>query len=381
MRPRVYGFARCLIQRANRLTRQRTNQTMHIVVVGLNYRSAPIELREQLAFRREQVPQALSRLRDQVGVSEATILSTCNRVEIYAGVPVLNETIARLQKFLSDHGRIELTGLRPRLYSYTEPLSVRHLFCVASGLDSMVLGEDEILHQVKHAYEWARASGSTGKVLNGLFQRALNTAKAVRTHTAIGRGCLSIGSVAVELAEKIFGALDTATVLLIGAGKIGELTLKRLTDRGVCSVRIMNRSIDRAVALAASSQARVLGLDDLPTQLLEADIILTSTSAPSCLLSREAVALAMPRRQQRPLCIVDLGVPRNVEPSVALLENVYLFNVDDLQGLLDHSHQQREQALGQSQQIIDEKVEHFLSWWQKEHVTCVPSDSGLAAVP
>ncbi len=354
---------------------------MHIVLVGLNHRSAPVELRERLAFAREQLPAAFARLREEVGLHEAAILSTCNRVEIYAGIPELDGTVERLHRFLSEHGRVELPGLRQRLYNYTEPHSIHHLFSVASGLDSMVLGEGEILHQVKHAYEWAKDYGATGKVFNVLFQRALNAAKAVRTQTAIGRGGTSIGSVSVELSEKIFGKLSGATVLLIGAGKIGEVTLKRLAERGVQRVRIINRSFERAMSLAMNYQATPAPLDQLPAQLLEADIVISSTSAPSYLLSHSAVAWAMRSRRQRPLCLVDLGVPRNIDPAVGSLENVYLFDVDDLQGLVDHSYQEREQAISHSQAIIDQKVERFISWWRQEVVPCVPSSLGPVEVP
>jgi len=354
---------------------------MHIVLVGLNHRSAPIELRERLAFRRDQLPDAFARLRTDVGLQEAAILSTCNRVEVYAGVPELNGTIDRLQRFLSEHGGVDVEGLTPRLYSYTEPQSIHHLFSVASGLDSMVLGEGEILHQVKHAYEWARDSRATGKLFNVLFQRALNAAKAVRSQTAIGRGCTSIGTVAVVLADKIFGNLSGARVLLIGAGKIGELTLKRLAARGVREVRVMNRSLDRAIGLALAHSAIPVPLERLAAQLPEVDIVISSTSAPSYLLRRDELTVAMRRRCQRPLCIVDLGVPRNVEPAVSGLENVYLFDVDDLQGLVSHSEQERHKALDESQAIIEGKVERFLSWWRKEVVPCVPSFSGPVAAP
>ncbi len=354
---------------------------MHILLVGLNHRSAPVELRERLAFAREQLPQLLAKLREEVGLDEAAILSTCNRVEIYGGVRELDGTIDRLHRFLSEYGRVEREHLSSRLYSYTEPQSVQHLFAVASGLDSMVLGESEILHQVKHAYEWAKDSGATGKVFNVLFQRALNTAKAVRAQTAIGLGGTSVGGVAVELAEKIFGQLSSATVLLVGAGKVGEQTVRRLSDRGVKALRILNRSPERAVSLAEAYHALPILFDQLDEQLLEADIVISSTSAASWLLDRAAVSMAMHGRRQRPLCLVDLGVPRNIDPDVGSLENVYLFNVDDLQGLVDHYHQERRQALQQSQAIVNRKVERFLSWWQTEAVTCVPSCSGPAAAP
>jgi glutamyl-tRNA reductase len=354
---------------------------MHVVVVGLNHRSAPIELRERLAFHREQLPATLRRLRVELGLEEAAILSTCNRVEIYAGVPQLGGAVDRLQRFLSQHGRVELPHLAERLYSYTEPQSVRHLFSVTSGLDSMVLGEGEILQQVKHAYEWAKEAGATGKVLNVLFQRALNAAKAVRTQTAIGEGCTSIGSVAVELAEKIFGSLNRTTVLLIGAGKVGELALARLRERGVPDLRVLNRSSQRAQRIAESVAALAGGLERLSEQLAVADIVMTSTSAPEALITPREIVRAMRQRHQRSLCLIDLGVPRNIDPAVGRIENVYLFNIDDLQGLVEHAATQRALALQASQAIIDRKVDRFLSWWHEEVVPCVPSGSGLAEAP
>lgn len=348
---------------------------MHIVVVGLNHRSAPIELRERLAFRREHLPSVFARLRDDLGVTESAVLSTCNRVEIYARVPEVDGAVGRLQRFLSDHARVELPQLSGHLYNFAEPQSVRHLFAVASGLDSMVLGEAEILCQVKHAYEWAKDSGATGKVLNVLFQRALNAAKAVRADTAIGYGATSIGTVAVELSEKIFGDVSRAVVVLVGAGAIGELTLKRLAERGVRNLRVLNRSVERAVHVAAAHGIQAVPMEDLAAQLLDADVLIASTNAPAAWLSRSEVAAAMRQRHQRPLCIVDLGVPRNVEAEVGALENVYLFNIDDLQGVVEHHHAVRRQALEQSQQILEQKVTGFLSWWQEEVVPCVPAIS------
>lgn len=339
---------------------------MHIVLVGLNHRSAPIELREQLAFQQEQLPEALAKLRRDVGLDEVAILSTCNRVEIYAGVPELNGTISRLQQFLTAHGRLDPAHVIDRSYNYTEPQSIRHLFSVASGLDSMVLGEAEVLQQVKRAYELAKSHGATGKVLNVLFQKALHAAKAVRTQTAIGAGSTSVGSVAVELAQKIFGGLASSTVLLIGAGKISELTLKRLADRGVQRVHVMNRSLERADTLALRHGATALPLEQLAAQLGVADIVISSTSAAQPLIGRHEIAGAMAVRRQRPVCLIDLGVPRNIDPSAGKLENVYLFDVDDLGGLAAHHHRERQQAVAQARGIIDQKVEHFVSWWHSE---------------
>jgi glutamyl-tRNA reductase len=341
---------------------------MHIVLVGLNHRSAPVELRERLAFRPEQIPGALDRLRRGVGLDEAAILSTCNRVEIYGAVADVNGTVDRLHQFFSEHSGVDRAELARRLYSCTEPQSIHHLFAVASGLDSMVIGEAEVLAQVKQAYAWARECQATGKAFNVLFQRALNAAKAVRTETAIGRGGTSIGAVSVELAGRIFKRLSEAAVLLIGAGKNGEVTLKRLTERGVRDVRIMNRSPERAVHLATQYGATPLSPERLPSQLREVDIIISSTSAPSYLLRHPDVASAMRARHQRPLCLVDLGVPRNIEPEIGSLENVYLFDIDSLQGLVERSNRQRQEAVSHSQHILNRKAELFLSWWREERV-------------
>ena len=355
---------------------------MPIVVVGANYRSCPIEIRERLAFRPEQLPAAYATLRDQLGLAESLILSTCNRVEIYAQVPVLDGTVHRVTAFLSAHGDLELERLRPQLYTHTESSGIEHLFRVASGLDSMVLGETEILHQVKCAYEQAQRHGTTGKALNVLFQKALNAGKAIRAQTGISQGGMSVGTVAIELAQKIFGDLRPYTVVLAGTGKIGELVLKRLADRGVSRVRVLNRSLDRAQALAASCGGEAYGLEALAAQLLDADIAIMSTASPTALVSRAQVAAAMQARRHRPLCLIDLGVPRNIDPSAGELDNVYRFDIDDLQGLVDHNHQRRRQALEASQAILERKVHGLLSRWQEETQGCAPSlSSELVAAP
>ena len=354
---------------------------MHIVLIGLNHRTAPIELRERLAFGPEQHAHGLTRLRYDVGVPEALILSTCNRVEIYAGVSELNGTLDRLTDFLGAHGGLETQELHSRLYRYTEPRSIEHLFSVVSGLDSMVIGETEILHQVKHAYDVARLHGATGKTLNVLFQKALNAGKTVQQRTALGRGCLSVGTVAIEFAHKIFGDLSHRTIALVGAGKIGEMVLKRLTERGAVAIRIINRSEARARELAARYGGQAFELDSLATQALEADVLITSVSSPTALLTREQIATAMTARRQRPLCVVDLGVPRNIDPDAGRLDNVYLFDIDDLQGLVNHHVSQRQGAIRESELIVQQKVGHFLAWWQKEHGGCVLSSSALAEAP
>lgn len=336
-----------------------------IVLVGANHRSCPIALRERLAFRAEQLEGAYAVLRRHAGVSESLILSTCNRVEIYAGSPRPQETCAGLSSFLTNHSGLSREALGPRLYTYAEPRSIEHLFTVASGLDSMVLGETDILHQVRHSYELARRFGTTGKTLNTLFQKALNAAKSIQARTAVGRGCLSVGTVAIELAQKIFGDLRPYTVLLVGAGKIGELVLKRLTDRGVARIVVMNRSLQRAQDLASQYGGVPAGLVELRARLLDADIVITSASSPAALIARPQLSGLMAQRRNRPLCLIDLGVPRNIEPAVGQLENVYLFDVDDLQGLVARHQAQRQQALDASREILAQKLRHFFAWRQR----------------
>lgn len=354
---------------------------MQLVLVGTNHRSCPIELRERLAFHREQLPEAYRILRDELGLPEALILSTCNRVEIYAGVPQVNGTVERLSGFLQRHGGFANHDMASRLYARTEPDSIAHLFAVASGLDSMVLGEAEILHQVKQAYDAAKAHGVTGKFLNVLFQKALNAGKAVRATTALGAGGVSIGTVAIGFAQKIFGSLEARSVVLVGAGKIGELTLKRLTDRGVSSIRILNRSPERGQRLAQTYGGQADGLDTLAQHLRQADIVITSAASPQALIRRADLAKLLPIRRQRPLCLIDLGVPRNIEAGAGELENVYVFDIDDLQTLVTHHHQQRQQAVQRSREIVQHKVHHFLAWRQRELNRCAPWSSELAAAP
>ncbi|MBI2884843.1 MAG: glutamyl-tRNA reductase [Candidatus Omnitrophica bacterium] len=349
-----------------------------IVLVGINYRTAPIELRERLAFRAEHLAPAYAELQG-AGLPEALILSTCNRVELYAGTPAPEAATRRMMTFLQLRGGFSGAEGQESFYAYREPRAVQHLFQVVSGLDSMVLGEAEILHQVKQAYEWAKEHGATGKVLNGLFQKALNAGKAVRTQTAIGRGGMSVGTVAIELAQKIFGDLRPYTVLLLGAGKIGEVTLKRLMARGASQVRIANRSADRAAAVARRHGARAVPWEHLEQQLIEADIVLASCSVEQPLVTGEQLHRLMSQRRQRPLCLIDLGVPRNIEPSAGRADNVYLFDIDDLQELVAHHHGQRQQAAGDAQTILDHKVRCFLAWHrqQERRAACAPSASEL----
>ncbi len=333
---------------------------MPIVVIGLSYRSAPVTLRERFAFAEARVPDALRQLRDSGAAEEAVILSTCNRVEIYAVSPLEpSRAFAALREFLVNcHAYRE--PLNDEIYSLGEPQSVHHLFKVACGLDSMVLGETEILGQLKKAYDIALQSGHTGGRLNKAFQRAFNVAKHIRTETNIQRGSVSVGSVAVELAEKIFNRLSERDVMVIGAGDTSEKTARALLSRGARSIVVTNRSHDKAVLLAQELGGRAVPFDDWAKEFLNIDIVISSTSAPHYVLDRLKLEPLMKARRNRPLLLIDIAVPRDIEPEVNFMQNVFLYNIDDLQAIADAYLQQRKEEVARCEQIIREKAQAVL---------------------
>jgi glutamyl-tRNA reductase len=329
---------------------------MSVVVIGLSHRASPVALRERFAFPEGSLPNALQALRDTGAVTEAVILSTCNRVEIYAATPSESaRTFAALKQFLLNFHAFD-GELETELYTREEPDSLVHLFKVASGLDSMVLGETEILGQLKKAYDLALQHGHTGARLNKAFQRAFNTAKHIRTATSIQRGSISIASVAVELAEKIFSSLAEHEVLVIGAGDTSEKTARALMSRGARGVVFANRSPERAQVLAEELDGRVVPFDDWPEQLQQVDIAISSTSAPHHILDRQRLEPVMKRRHHRPLLLIDIAVPRDIDPEVNYLENVYLYNVDDLQAIADDYLKSRQEEITRCEEIIAGKV-------------------------
>jgi glutamyl-tRNA reductase len=333
---------------------------MPIVVIGLNHRSAPVTVRERFAFAEARIPATLELLRQQGLADEAVILSTCNRVEIYAATPLEpTAAFAGLKEFLvaCHEYRDPLTH---ELYTLGEPQSVEHLFRVACGLDSMVLGETEILGQLKKAYELARAHQHTGSRLNKAFQRAFHAAKHIRTHTSIQRGSVSVGSVAVELAEKIFSSLSDRQVLVIGAGDTSEKTARALLSRGARSIIVANRSYDRALALATELGGRAVPFDDWAGEFQNVDIAISSTSAPHHILDRPTLEPLMKLRKNRPLLLIDIAVPRDIDPAVNLLPNVYLYNIDDLQAIADDYLKQRREEAARCEKIVRDKVEALL---------------------
>lgn len=332
---------------------------MKIFVAGLSYKTAPVELREQLAVHASQLRCHGCRLKLTGNLSEVVLVSTCNRVEIYGVAEKVNGNVHRLFQHLSAGTDVDFSS---HLYVKEGREAVQHLFSVAGGLDSMVLGETEITGQVKHAYQSAQEAQLTGRVLNRIFQTALQTAKEIRTQTAIGRGATSVGSVAVELAERIFDQdLSEKTVMILGAGKMGEACVRHLNKKGARSVLVSNRSFERAEALAKEFGGRAIRFDDCLTAMAEADIVVSSTGCPHTILHREDIAQVMAARRNRPLVLVDIAVPRDIAPDVQRLGNVYLYDVDDLEVIVRENVKQREQELARCRAIIAQRAQAVLA--------------------
>src|SRR5438552_777086 len=329
---------------------------MPLVVIGLSHHTSPVTVRERFAVAEAKVPGALDLLRQSGVVEEAVILSTCNRVEIYAATGLEpRRAFEELRSFLIKFA--DYAGpLTDEFYTLSEAQSLHHLFKVACGLESMVLGETEILGQLKRAYEVALQHNHTRGVLNKAFQKAFNVAKHVRTETNIQRGSVSVGSVAVELAEKIFSAVRDRQVMVIGAGETSEKTARALLSRGATSIIVSNRSHERAVALAAELGGRAVPFEGWAHEFEKVDIVISSTAAPHYILDRAKLAPLMKLRKNRPLLLIDIAVPRDIEPEINLLENVYLYNIDDLQAIADDYLQQRREQIAHCEAIIREKA-------------------------
>ncbi|MGO8931276.1 MAG: glutamyl-tRNA reductase [Limisphaerales bacterium] len=322
---------------------------MKLFVVGLSYKTAPVELREKLAVHPSRLRCHGCRLKLAGGLDEVVLLSTCNRVEVYGVASKVNGNVRRLFQHLSTDD----VDFAPHLYIKEGAEAVQHLFSVASGLDSMVIGETEITGQVKQAYLAAQEAKLTGRVTNRLFQTALQAAKEIRTQTGIGRGATSVGSVAVELAERIFDRdLSGKTVMIIGAGKMGEACIRHLAKKGAHSVLVSNRSYERALNLATEFGGRAVRFDECLQGMAEADIVVSSTGSPQAILHRDDVASVMAGRGNRPLFLIDIAVPRDIDADVEQLDNVYLYNVDHLEAIVRENVRQREQELARCQAIL-----------------------------
>jgi glutamyl-tRNA reductase len=333
---------------------------MYLTVLGINHHTAPVEIRGQVAFTPEQLERALAELGALTGVHEAAILSTCNRTELYCARE--DDSPNALSDWLCRFHQLDSTVLQPHLYSYKEEEAVRHVLRVAAGLDSMILGEPQILGQMKTSYQQALKSGSIDTLVNRLYQHTFSVAKQVRTDTAIGASPVSVAFAAVSLARQIFGNLENHTALLIGAGETIELTARHLHERGTGKLIIANRTVSRAHELAAQFDGYGIRLDEIPAHLAEADIVIASTGSPDALLDKAMVQTALKKRKHRPVLMVDIAVPPDIDAGVAELNDVYLYTVDDLKLVIEEGQRSRQEAAKQAEDIIDTQVEHFMSW-------------------
>ncbi|MGB6598521.1 MAG: glutamyl-tRNA reductase, partial [Candidatus Acidiferrum sp.] len=336
---------------------------MEIVLVGLNHRTAPVEVRERVSFTMEQSRKAAEELRSRGILQETLVLSTCNRSEIY-GVPPesSHECAPGLSSFLSEFHSVRADVLGVSLYHHYDREAVRHLFRVAAGLDSMLLGEAEILGQVREAYRYAHEYGATGPVLNRLFQGALEVGKRVRSETDLGTRPMSVASAGVKLAERIFGKMNERSALVLGAGTISEQVVNQLRDRGIARLFIMNRSRERAEDLAVRFGGTVVGWGEWETALTVPDVVVSSVTSDEPVLRREILEAAMSARGNRALFLMDLGLPRNIEASATELYNVYVYNIDDLTEIVEQNRHARESEVPRAETIVDEHVGKFLSW-------------------
>ena len=328
---------------------------MPILALGINHDSAPVEVRERVAFAPEVMPSALAEARAALHSPELAILSTCNRTEIYADAAP-EEVLA----WISQYHQVPLEQLTHCHYHYLDQSAVRHMMQVACGLDSLVLGEPQILGQMKSAYAVAREAGSVGTTLHNVFQQVFSVAKRVRTETAIGENPVSVAFAAVSLASRIFTDLGKQTALLIGAGETIELVARHLLDKGVKKLIVANRTLQRAQQLAESFGAEAILLADIPEHLPRADIVISSTASQLPILGKGAVESALKQRRHRPMFMVDIAVPRDIEPQVGKLDDVYLYTVDDLRGVIDEGRRLREKAAESAHVIVDEAARMFM---------------------
>jgi glutamyl-tRNA reductase len=335
---------------------------MHLLLVGVSHRTAPVELREQLDFSARGVDRALTALAGAPAHQEATIVSTCNRVEIYVRCDDTEGARAAVELFLSDFHGIPVEQLAPHLYAKTGHDAVTHLFRVASGLDSLVMGEPQVLGQVKDAFSAASRMGCTGPLLNKLFPSAFAAGKRVRSETALAEGAVSVSYAAVALARKIFGSLKGRTVLVLGAGEMGKLTAVHMQSQGIGRLIITSRTAAHAASLAESIGGVAMPWESLGTALAEADILITATGASTPIVSRALIAQTMKARRQRPLFIIDIAVPRDVEAGAGELEEVFLYNIDDLQAVVQENISKRGTEASEAEKIVSQEVNRFFGW-------------------
>lgn len=333
---------------------------MAIRLIGLNHKTAPVEIRERLHIPEDQLRLALHEL--SAVVQEGLIFSTCNRFEMLVNQESLEEGNATLIEFMSDYREVAKSEFETLLYNYTGAEAVRHVFRVASSLDSMVVGEPQILGQLKQSFSIAQQEKSIGAALGSLMEHAFMVAKKVRSETMIGKNAVSVSSVAVELASKIFGKLEGKTALIVGAGKMSVLTIQHLQSHGIRVILVTNRTYEKASDLASRVRGRALPIQDLPKSLEESDIVLSSSGSPSFLINKEHVQHAMAARKNRPMFFIDIAVPRDIDPKINEIDNVFLFDIDDLKVVADQNRKEREKEAEKAEELVQREADVF---WTK----------------
>jgi len=335
---------------------------MHILTVGLNYKTAPVEIRERLTFDPSQLGEAMSRLSGKKSILENVILSTCNRTEIYAVVDQIHTGRYYIKEFLSEWFNIPQQEFSPFLFVYEQDGAIDHLFNVACGLNSMVLGETQILGQVRSSFKEAQAKETTGTVFNQLFKQAITLAKRAHSETDISANAVSVSYAAVELAKKIFGSLNGKHVLILGAGKMGELAIQNLHGNGVSQVTVINRTFEKAKNLAERFSGQAKSLNELQCALMEADILISSTGAKDFVITKDMMECVERLRKGKPLFMVDIAVPRDLDPKLTELDNVFLYDIDDLEGIVEANLQERQKAAAKISLMIEAEIVEFKQW-------------------
>ncbi|MBT2656844.1 glutamyl-tRNA reductase [Bacillus sp. ISL-18] len=335
---------------------------MHIVVIGLNYKTAPVEIRERLTFNETDLVDAIKQLNAKKSILENIILSTCNRTEIYAVVDQLHTGRYYIKEFLSEWFGMEQAEFSPFLFVNEDDGAVDHLFNVTCGLNSMVLGETQILGQVRTSFLLAQQEETIGSVFKHLFKQAITLAKRAHSDTDIGANAVSVSYAAVELAKKIFGSLENKHVLIFGAGKMGELAAQNLHGNGVKQVTVINRTFEKAQTLASRFDGQARNVSELEKSLIEADILISSTGAKELVISKELIAKVEKKRKGKPLFMVDIAVPRDLDPRIAELDNVFLYDIDDLEGIVEANLQERQKAATKIRLMIEKEIVEFKQW-------------------
>lgn len=337
---------------------------LHIVVVGLNFRTAPVEVRERFAFVDSQLPEALTKLHGTTSIMECAIVTTCNRTELYAVVDRNHLCGHYIRNFMEQWFGLDRSQFTNHLYMYEDEQAIAHLFRVASGLDSMIIGETQILGQVKDAYQLALAEGTTGSLFNKLFKQAVTVAKRAHTETSISESAVSVSYAAVELGRQIFGDFRGKTVMIIGAGKMSELTAKHLHANGASHIIVVNRTLAKAIELADKFDGTPCSMEQLLERLATTDIVISSTNAKGHILTKEQLEPVMEMRASKPLFMIDIAVPRDLDPRMLELDNVFLYDIDDLANIVESNLEQRRMEAEKIEQMIVDELDQYRQWYR-----------------